>query len=229
MSRLLVVLHAASEPLGALSRPLAECGLELDVRLQPATLPGSLAGHDGVVVMGGSMGVYESDRFPFLQAEIDLLREALAAGRPALGVCLGSQILAAAAGARVYQGPGPEVGWGPVERIADDPWLAGWPRRFEPLHWHGDTFDLPAGATLLASSAAYPHQAFRVGSALGLQFHVEATEEMARAWMEEETVPAAWRPPRGQLERSGPAAAAMAPLAEALARALATAVRSSAR
>jgi GMP synthase (glutamine-hydrolysing) len=219
--RVLVVLHAVSESLGMLAQPLSEAGLTLDTRLMPRALPASLADHAGIVVMGGSMGVYEAERFPFLSEEIALLREALAAGIPALGVCLGSQLLAAAGGGRVYPGSAPEVGWLPVERVADDPWLAGWPRHFAPLHWHGDTFELPVGAALLASSAAYAHQAFRLGGALGLQFHVEATEEMARSWMEDEGLPPAWRPQAGQALRCRDAAAAMAPLAANLGRALA--------
>jgi hypothetical protein len=82
----------------------------------------------------------------------------------------------------VFAGAQVEVGWFPVELVGRDHWLEGWPDVFEPFHWHGDTFDLPVGATLLASSAAYPHQAFRLGSGLGLQFHVEATAEMVRDW-----------------------------------------------
>ncbi len=226
MSRVLVVLHAATEPLGALAEPLAEAGLQLDVRLMPSALPSSLGDHGGVVVMGGSMGVYESDRYPFLRSEMALLREALDRGCPTLGVCLGSQLLAAAGGARVFPGPDPEVGWLPVERVAEDPWLAGWPGRFEPLQWHGDTFDLPSGATLLASSTAYRHQAFRLGAALGLQFHVEATELMARTWMMDDTLPPRWRPPAGHRERCGTAVAAMAPLVLSLGRAFAQAIDS---
>jgi GMP synthase (glutamine-hydrolysing) len=218
------VLHAATEPLGALAPPLAEAGLDLDVRLVPEPLPPSLDGYRGIVVMGGSMGVYEADRFPFLHAEIALLRQALDRRLPALGVCLGSQILAAAGGARVYPGPAPEVGFLPVERIADDPWLEGWPRRFEPLHWHGDTFDLPEGARLVASSAAYERQAFRLGSALGLQFHVETTEGMSRAWMQDPSLAPAWRPPESDLVRCATASAAMAPLVAGLGGALARAM-----
>jgi GMP synthase (glutamine-hydrolysing) len=215
VKRVLVVLHSASEPLGALAEPIAAAGLRADIRLAFDSLPRSLEGYGGLIVMGGSMGVDEADRFPFLSVEITLLREALSAGLPTLGVCLGSQLLAAAGGARVYAGRAPEIGWWPVIRLADDPWLAGWPRRLEPLHWHGDTFDLPPGSVHLASSELYPHQAFRLGSALGLQFHVEVTAAMAREWMQEAGAPT------DQLNRSEEAASSMAPLVTALGQAFA--------
>jgi GMP synthase (glutamine-hydrolysing) len=217
MARILVVLHAADEHLGALERPLLEAAHELDIRAMPGTLPESLRGYDGIIVMGGTMGAYEGERYPFLRDEIGLLGQALASERPALGVCLGSQLLAAAAGARVYTGPSIEVGWLPVRRLADDHWLSGWPDEFEPLHWHGDTFDLPVGATLVASSTAYPHQAFRIGSGLGLQFHVEATAEMARSWWTALELGERWRPPADAIEHSEQAAARMRPLVRSLA------------
>jgi GMP synthase-like glutamine amidotransferase len=171
------------------------------------------------------MGVYEADQHPFLSEEIRLLRDGLARDLPVLGVCLGSQLLAAAGGARVYRGAtGPEVGWFPVTRLADDPWLEGWPRSFEPLNWHGDTFDLPKGARHLASSERYPHQAFRLGSGLGLQFHVEATGELAREWLADPATPVQWRPAPEQVARCDEAAARMEPLAASLGRAFAAAV-----
>jgi GMP synthase-like glutamine amidotransferase len=151
MAPVLILLHGPSEPLDALAPPLAAAGLALDTRLAPDPLPSNLAGYRGIVVMGGAMGVYEADRHPFLTEETRLLREALEREILVLGVCLGSQLLAAAGGARVYRGEaGPEVGWLPVTRLADDPWLEGWPRSFEPLNWHGDSFDLPQGALHLA-------------------------------------------------------------------------------
>jgi GMP synthase-like glutamine amidotransferase len=224
VKRVLAVLHAPAEPLGLLERPLRGAGLVIETTLAEAGLPPSLEGHSGLVVMGGPMGVYEADRYPFLVAEEELLREALRRGLPTLGVCLGAQLLAAAGGVRVFRGPAPEVGWAPVRRVADDAWLRGWPRTFEPLHWHGDTFDLPEDAVLLASSSCYAQQAFRLGSGLGLQFHVEATAEMARAWMRDPDLPPAWRLDTGQVERCEAAAAAMTPLAVGLAEAFARAV-----
>jgi GMP synthase-like glutamine amidotransferase len=154
-----------------------------------------------LVVMGGPMGVADagSPAFPFLAPEIALLRELIARDAPVLGICLGSQLLAAAAGARVYPNtrPGPdgrpiaarEVGWGPVDLHAADsePALAGLPARPLVLHWHGDTFDLPAGAVHLASTPACRHQAYRLGTrAFGLQFHCELERETVAVWVRED-------------------------------------------
>jgi GMP synthase (glutamine-hydrolysing) len=131
------------------------------------------------------MGVYESDRHPRLVDEQELIRSALAARVPVLGICLGSQLLASALGARVYPAPAKEIGWYDValERNAEsDPLFAGAPARFKALHWHGDVFDLPEGAVPLARSAMTRHQAFSHGGvAWGLLFHLEAgVEEMKK-------------------------------------------------
>ena len=224
MRRVLVVQHHLAEGLGALEAPLRDAGLDLDVRLASRGLPDSVTDHQGLIVMGGSIGVYQADRYPFLRTELRLLRGAMANDIPTLGVCLGSQLIAAAGDAEVFRGPEPEVGWLLVTRIADDPWLKGWPRDFEALHWHEDTFELPASGIRLASSSAYPNQAFRLGSALGLQFHTEATAAMVEAWMEDPETPETFRPPPGTREKGEAAAARMAPLTESLAAAFARAV-----
>jgi len=141
----------------------------------------ALAGMSGLIVLGGPMGVYESDRHPRLLDEQELIRSALASRVPVLGICLGSQLLASALGARVYPAPAKEIGWYDVtleREAASDPLLAGAPERFKALHWHGDVFDLPGGAVPLARSAVTRHQAFAYGGvAWGLLFHLEAGVE----------------------------------------------------
>jgi GMP synthase-like glutamine amidotransferase len=164
-----------------------------------APVPETLPEGDVLVVMGGSMGVGDCDdpRYPFLRKELALLERLARDDRPILGVCLGSQLLAAALGARVYPlhvGEPPvrhrEVGWGAVTLARsnqEEPVLAGLDESEVVLHWHGDTFDLPAGATLLASTLACPNQMFRAGQrAFGLQFHVEVTAEDVALWVAED-------------------------------------------
>jgi len=141
---------------------------------------------DAIVAMGGPMGALDDDEHPWLTDEKRLIADAVRSGRPFWGVCLGVQLLAASLGARVYPGPAPEVGVLPVlltDEALADPVFAGTPRELLSLQWHGDTFDLPDGATLLAGSPAYPNQAFRVGAdAYGVQFHLEVSPALAREW-----------------------------------------------
>jgi len=139
----------------------------------------------GAVFMGGPMNVDEVERFPALAAEREWLAEAVERGMPVLGVCLGAQLLARALGAEVRAGERPEIGFAPVE-VSDpsDPLLGGLAPRTEVLHWHGDVFDLPDGAELLASSELTPCQAFRAGNAWGVLFHPEADFALVEAWME---------------------------------------------
>ena len=165
-----------------------------------ARVPDDVAPDQLLVVMGGPMGVGDagSAQYPFLAPEIALLRKLLARDAPVLGICLGSQLLAAAAGARVYPNtrPGPdgkpvparEVGWGPVDLIGADREraLAGLPAQPMVVHWHGDTYDLPAGAVHLASTPVCRHQAFRIGRAFGLQFHPELERETIAVWVGED-------------------------------------------
>ncbi len=135
--------------------------------------------------MGGPMGVYETDRYPHLSGEMRLLERALPGGVPVLGICLGSQILAAALGADVRPSGAKEIGWIPVELTSAagaDPLLRAAPARFVPLQWHGDFFDLPRGAVSLARSDLTECQAFRHGaSAWGFLFHLEASADQVSA------------------------------------------------
>jgi GMP synthase (glutamine-hydrolysing) len=138
----------------------------------------------GAVVMGGPMNVDDVERFPALALERDWLAEAAERGMPVLGVCLGAQLLARALGAEVRAGEGPEIGFAPVEvSDPDDPVLGGLAPSSVVLHWHGDVFDLPAGAEHLASSERTACQAFRAGNAWGILFHPEADLALVEAWL----------------------------------------------
>jgi GMP synthase (glutamine-hydrolysing) len=186
--RLLALQHIACEPPAAFEDELRSRGLDLErVELDEGDPLPDWRGYAGTIVMGGPMGAYEDDAHPWLTAEKRMLREAVEAGHPVWGVCLGAQLLAAALGARVYPGAEPEVGLLDVE-LTDagvaDPVFATAPRRFPTLQWHGDTFDLPEGATLLASSPAYENQAFVYARAYALQFHLEVPPELAAEWGE---------------------------------------------
>lgn len=177
----LVLQHVAVEGPGRIADACATRVVRLD---QGEPVPRDLGDARGLVVMGGPMGVHDHAAHPHLRDELVLIERALADGAPVLGVCLGSQLLAAALGARVYPADRLELGWLPVTLAAgasDDPLLGAAPPAFTALHWHGDVFDLPAGATPLASSALTEHQAFRHGRAWGLLFHLEATAAQVRA------------------------------------------------
>ena len=185
---LLVLQHIACEPPAAFEDELRSRGLDLlRVELDEGEAIPELDGFAGIVVMGGPMGAYDDQEHPWLAGEKRYLRDAVARDVPVWSVCLGAQLLAASLGARVFRGPEPEVGLLPVElteAAAADPVFGDAPASVTTLQWHGDTFDLPEGATLLARSAAYRNQAFRIGRSYGLQFHVEVTPELAAQWGE---------------------------------------------
>lgn len=186
MSRVCALLHAEPETPGSIAESLARRGIDVETVRGYAgePVPAAMNGRDALLVMGGPMGVYEQDRYPFLSQEIGLIRDALEAGKPVLGVCLGSQLLAAALGAKVRPAR-KEIGWFPVTLSDDatgDPLWKGVDRSIVVFHWHGDAFELPPGAVPLASSELTPYQAFRHGrNAYGLLFHMEMDEGMVRA------------------------------------------------
>jgi GMP synthase (glutamine-hydrolysing) len=183
---LLALQHIACEPPAAFEDELRARGLDLvRVELDEGEPLPDWREFPAIIVMGGPMGAYEEAEHPWLAAEKRLLREAVEANVPVWGVCLGAQLLAGALGARVYPGEQAEVGLLPVEltpAAASDPVFSQAPYSFPTLQWHADSFDLPDGATLLASSPAYPNQAFRIGRSYGLQFHVEVSPELATEW-----------------------------------------------
>jgi GMP synthase-like glutamine amidotransferase len=185
--QVLVLQHIACEPPGVYEDVLDERGARIHrVELDEGDPLPDWRAFDAIVAMGGPMGALDDDEHPWLTDEKRLIADAVRSGLPFWGVCLGVQLLAASLGARVYPGPAPEVGVLPVlltDEALADPVFAGTPRELLSLQWHGDTFDLPDGATRLAGSPAYPNQAFRVGTdAYGVQFHLEVSPALAREW-----------------------------------------------
>jgi GMP synthase (glutamine-hydrolysing) len=218
--RALVLSHVPFEDLGSLEAPLRERGFDIetvDVATAVATVVATarfprpqtdlhdldlhdLDSCDLLIVLGGPIGVYDHQDYPFLKDEIAYIGKRLAAQKPTLGICLGAQLMAAALGARVYSGQdgpgqrGPEIGWSPLQAAGGQTKAENrhdTPTWFAPLlasglsvfHWHGDTFDLPPGALPLAQTELYANQAFAIGDfALGLQFHPEVSAEGLERW-----------------------------------------------
>ncbi|HKY61975.1 MAG TPA: gamma-glutamyl-gamma-aminobutyrate hydrolase family protein [bacterium] len=203
MAKIDVFQHVPHENLGSFERTLAEAGVEVryihSYREDLARLKLSeREGLSGVIVLGGPMSANDGEELPFIREELRLIEEAMKLELPFLGVCLGSQLLAKALGKRVYRGEAKEIGWYPLwmrPEAKQDPLFQDFPAKLEMFQWHGETFELPYGSTLLASSQLYLHQAFRYGkAAYGLQFHAEMTPEMIAEWEREG---------RAEIERAG--------------------------
>ena len=179
--------HVPFEGLGSIAPWLERAGHGISGSMLYASpeLP-SVASIDALVVMGGPMSVNDEGAHPWLVGEKRLVRDTIDSGKPVLGICLGAQLIASALGSKVFRNAGKEIGWFPVEGIAsEDPSLFRFPPSMPAFHWHGETFDLPPGATRIARSAACENQAFQLGaSTLALQFHLETTPESARALVE---------------------------------------------
>jgi GMP synthase (glutamine-hydrolysing) len=188
MGEILVIQHSAPETLGGIADALDTHQLRPHyIQAFAEEVPRELGIASGLILLGGPMGVYEDDRFPFLRDEMRLIEAALAAGKPILGVCLGSQLLAATLGAEVKRGKLKEIGWHQVQLSPDgrrDDLFRELPEQFMAFHWHGDVFSLPSGAAPLASSGMTAQQAFRYGSAYGLLFHLEVTLALVNAMTE---------------------------------------------
>ncbi len=184
MRKVVVLQHAECEKPGLIAQALESRGYALETILTPAgePVPTDLSQAQGLVIMGGPMGVYEHDRYPFLRDEMRLIERALCESKPILGVCLGSQLLAAALGAEVRKGRQKEIGWHSVIWAAsafEDALFKDLDPEFMAYHWHGDVFDAPKGAISLASSKLTACQAFRYGAnAYGFLFHMEIVPEI---------------------------------------------------
>jgi GMP synthase-like glutamine amidotransferase len=184
--RILVFRHVPFEDIGLIRTALESLSVQIDYadlyrNLSSCPDPAS---YHALIFMGGPMSV--NDDLPYIRRELAIIAQAAARRQPVLGICLGAQLIAKAMGARVYPNVAKEVGWYPVrftQAAAHDPLLCQIESPQELFHWHGETFDLPAGAVLLASSALCRNQAFQIGNVLyGFQFHLEVTPEMIADW-----------------------------------------------
>ena len=186
-----VLQHIHCETPGIISESLKTAGISIHpIRtFDGGKIPQNMNGAEGLIVMGGPMSVYDHRQFPFLLEEQRLIEHALKEEKPVLGVCLGSQLLAATLGVEVKSGAQKEIGWHPValtEYAATDPLWKELPARFTAYHWHGDVYDLPQGAVPLASSDLTICQGFRYGAnAYGFLFHLEVTEKLIRNMVKE--------------------------------------------
>jgi len=195
---ILIVKNIVTEGPGTIEEFLTKEGIPFNtVELGSGETPPPLERFDTLVVMGGPMGVYEMDQYPHLRIGSRFIREARNRGIKVFGICLGAQMLAHCLGAEVYKGPKEEIGWCSIEitgdgledprmrKLAIHPRVGNFWRKFKVLHLHRDTFDLPVGAVLLASSELCKHQAFRYGvNVYGFQFHIEVTKDMLLEWFE---------------------------------------------
>ena len=178
-----ILQHVPFEGPGSIADWLSQKGAHVTWTrcFDPAPLPAP-AGIDLVIALGGPMSVNDEAEFPWLRAEKRFIAEAIANHQAVLGICLGAQLIASALGARVYPGAEKEIGWFPISAEPAAPGSFAFPAHDDVFHWHGETFDLPAGAVRLASSVACRNQAFQLGThVIGLQFHLETTPESAAA------------------------------------------------
>jgi len=182
----LAVVHGSDVPAGSFGDVVAERGHRLETWVPAdAATPPPVDAYDAVMVFGGAMHVDQEAHHPWLREEEQYVRALLDRSVPLLGVCLGAQMVAKAAGARVGPADEPEIGWCDVDRKVDDPVLGILPARFSAFQWHFYAFDVPAGAAELARSRVCP-QAFRLGErAWAVQFHPEVTPEIVARWVDE--------------------------------------------
>jgi GMP synthase-like glutamine amidotransferase len=186
--RALAVRHVRIEHLGLLEPLLKEFGFKVEYldTAEGQTLKRPLEEYALVVVLGGYMGAYEENTYPFLSYEYRLIEKALREKIPLIGICLGAQMLAKVLGASVYKGgKGKEIGWFEVYKVGEHPYFSDFPQRLTVFQWHGDTFDLPKEALRIYSSEKYENQAFVYERAVGLQFHIEVDRKMAQEWAQE--------------------------------------------
>jgi GMP synthase (glutamine-hydrolysing) len=184
--KILAIQNAPGEHLGFFADILEEQGISFEYSKPYKDDIPPINSYTKLIILGGPMGVYEAERYPFLKREVEYIRAAIKRRMPVLGVCLGAQLMAHALGGRVYPGDEEEKGWYPIKLSEDgkkDEILRNFDSEFQVFHWHGDTFTLPFEAVHLASSQLYKNQAFRFGNSYALQFHLEVTEAMVGEWV----------------------------------------------
>lgn len=179
--RVHVFQHAPFESLGYIENWLSAQAAQIQyTRFYESYEFPNLQDVDLLVVMGGPMSVNDEEQYPWLRQEKAYLKQAIEFGLPILGICLGAQLIASALGARVFPNTHKEIGWFPVNPVKNHGDVFRFDRPISVFHWHGETFELPAGAVLLAQSEACKNQAFQMGkNIIGLQFHLETTMETA--------------------------------------------------
>ncbi len=189
-NRILVIKHIDCEGLGSFEPHLKEMGF-IPVTVcgyKGEEIPQSDKEFHALILLGGPIGVYETEKYPFLKEEMILVKNFHESGKAILGICLGAQLIAEALGGKVYKGMGKEIGWYHINFTAEgrmDPIFSDMPDTPMVFQWHGDTFELPHGAQRLAFSYMYPNQAFRIKNNIyGIQFHIEVTEDMVSEWMD---------------------------------------------
>jgi GMP synthase-like glutamine amidotransferase len=186
--KILSIQNIDFETLGTLEELIHSDGYQIEnIEAQTDTIPSKADGYVAIVILGGPMAVYDETNYQYLSKEQELIRDAIKNEVPVLGICLGSQLIAQATGGRVYRGPKKEIGWFNVTLTSN-----GHESLFKGIktktvrvfQWHGDTYDLPSTANIMAFSNLYP-QAFKVGSAIGMQFHLEVNRKMIERWIQE--------------------------------------------
>jgi GMP synthase-like glutamine amidotransferase len=184
--KVLVIQNCATEGVGWYEQFLVDQGATVDTvhAYRGDSFPG-VASHDACIVGGTPVAAYAIDEHSYLKEEWNFLEAAVDAGMPCLGICFRGQLLARVLGADVRPNPTKEIGAYTVRRVVPDPVIAGLPAAFPVFQWHGDTFDVPDGATLLVEGDLCRNQLFRHGNAVAVQFHVEVTSEEAARWADE--------------------------------------------
>mgnify|MGYP000250476854 CR=1 FL=1 len=182
--KIIAIKNAKKEPLEFIEDILEEKDIDYEyVEIYETNEVDKTGTH--YIILGGPMGVYESNKYPFLNIEMDLIRECFKEDKPLLGICLGAQLIAGAFGKRVYPFK-KEIGWYNIYKSRDDWFNSNLPQKMIVFQWHGDTFDLPENSMLLFEGKEVKNQEFRIGKVIGLQFHLEVKKETVEKWINAE-------------------------------------------